>query len=371
MELMSMADALKDMYNPAFFADLTAALTAVSPVFDAETFRARIYDDAWEARPLKNRVRHIAMTLHGLLPDDYRSALEVLLAAAPHLSQYGFQLMFLPDFVELYGLDDWDASLPALETFTQLCSSEFAVRPFILQDSGRMMDQMLRWTGHENHHVRRLASEGCRPRLPWAMALPPFKRDPMPVLAVLERLKNDSSEYVRRSVANNLNDIAKDNPDAVIATLRRWQIEPGEGTAWITRHSLRTLIKSGHMEALDLLGYQAGSGLTVRAFQLGSDTIQVGDSLSFAFEIESAADAAQDLMIDYIVYFVKANGKRAPKVFKLAQRKINPGETLCIEKRHSFKPITTRVYYPGEHALALKINGQEFEGGLFTLSQSS
>ena len=138
----------------------------------------------------------------------------------------------------------------------------------------------------------------------------------------------------------------------------------------LTKHALRTLIKAGHKEALELLGYQAGSGLSVRGFQLGSDTIKVGESLSFAFEIESAADAAQDLMIDYIVYFMKANGKRAPKVFKLAQRKINPGETLCIEKKHSFKPITTRVYYPGEHDLALKINGQEFEGGLFTLAQS-
>jgi 3-methyladenine DNA glycosylase AlkC len=365
-----MADALKDMYNPAFFADLTAAVNAVYPAFDAEKFHVGIYDETWEDRPLKNRVRHIAMTLRGLLPDDYRSALDVLRAAAPHLSGYGFQLMFLPDFVELYGMDDWDASLPALETFTQLCSSEFAVRPFILHDSARMMDQMLHWTEHENHHVRRLATEGCRPRLPWAMALPVFKRDPAPVLKVLECLKNDPSEYVRRSVANNLNDIAKDNPDTVIGTLRRWQTEPGEGTEWITRHALRTLIKSGHMEALDLLGYQAGSGLTVRGFQLGADTIQVGESLSFAFEIASAADAAQDLMIDYIVYFVKANGKRAPKVFKLAQRKINPGESLRIEKKHSFKPITTRVYYPGEHALALKINGQEFEGGVFILSQS-
>ncbi len=364
-----MADALKDMYNPAFFADLTAAVNGVYPAFDAEKFRAGIYDETWEARPLKNRVRHVAMTLHSLLPDDYRSALNILLAAAPHLSQYGFQLMFLPDFVELYGMDDWEASLPALEAFTQLCSSEFAVRPFIVHDSARMMDQMVRWTGHENHHVRRLASEGCRPRLPWAMGLLPFKFDPDPVLAVLERLKNDPSEYVRRSVANNLNDIAKDNPASVIDTLRRWQTEPGEGTAWIIRHALRTLIKAGHMEALELLGYQAGSGITVNGFRLGSDTIQVGESLSFAFEIESAADSAQDLMIDYIVYFVKANGKRAPKVFKLAQRKINPGETVRIEKRHSFRPITTRVYYPGEHALALKINGQEFEGGLFTLAK--
>jgi 3-methyladenine DNA glycosylase AlkC len=275
--------------------------------------------------------------------------------------------MFLPDFVEYYGLDDWEASLPALEHFTQLCSSEFAVRPFILRDSSRMMAQMLAWTQHDSHHVRRLASEGCRPRLPWAMALPEFKRDPSPVLPVLEALKDDPSEYVRRSVANNLNDIAKDNPGMVIETLRRWTQNPGAGIAWITNRALRTLVKDGHSDALALLGYGAGAALAVTDFTLSSAAVHMGETLTFAFEVVSAADEPQDLLIDYIVYFVKANGTRAAKVFKLAQRQINPGETLRIEKKHPFRPITTRVYYPGEHAVGLKINGQVFEGGLFTL----
>lgn len=362
-----MAEPLKNMYNAAFFDDLIAALRVVYPSFDRETFLERIYDESWDVRPLKDRMRHITLTLHSLLPGDYRAALDILRAASAHLTRYNFQLMFLPDFVECYGLDDWDASLPALAEFTPLCSSEFAVRPFILRDSARMMAQMLAWANHDNHHVRRLASEGCRPRLPWAMALLNFKCDPSPILPVLEALKNDPSEYVRRSVANNLNDIAKDNPAVVIETLRRWTRDPGEGIRWITNRALRTLVKDGHTEALALLGYSGAAAVEVKSFTLSAPAIQMGETLTFAFEVVSAADEPQDLLIDYIVYFMKANGTRAGKVFKLAQRQINPGEILRIEKKHPFRPITTRVYYAGEHGLGLKINGQVFDGGLFRL----
>jgi 3-methyladenine DNA glycosylase AlkC len=363
-----MAEALKNMFSAAFFDDLTAALAKVYPAFDREAFLARIYDEAWEGRALKDRMRHITLSLRHSLPENYRAALDVLRAAAPYISNYSFQLMFYPDFVEVYGLDDWEASLPALEQFTVLCSSEFAVRPYIVRDTPRMMAQMLAWAGHENHHVRRLASEGCRPRLPWAMALPDFKRDPSPILPVLERLKNDESEYVRRSVANNLNDIAKDHPDVVIETLRRWSADANPQTDWIIRRALRTLVKAGHSEALGLLGYSDGAQIAVKNVALSAEQIQLGGTLTFRFEVESAASQPQDLMIDYVVYFKKANGSLAPKVFKLSQRQIAPGETLTIERRQHFKPISTRVYYAGEHRLALKINGQEFEGGTFYLT---
>lgn len=362
-----MAEPLKNMYNAAFFDDLVAALVSVYPLLDRAAFRAAIFDDTWDARPLKQRMRHITTALRALLPADYRAALAVLRQVVPNLSQYNFHLMFLPDFVECYGLDDWDASILALEFFTQLCSSEFAVRPFIVRDPARMMAQMLAWTRHDSHHVRRLASEGCRPRLPWAMALPDFKRDPSPILPVLENLKDDPSEYVRRSVANNLNDIAKDHPDVVIDALRRWSSIPDDGVRWITNRALRTLVKDGHAEALALLGYGAGAAVALADFCLSAPSIRMGETLTFTFAVVSTADEPQDLLIDYVVYFVKANGTRAPKVFKLAQRQIQPGETLRLQKNHAFRPITTRIYYPGEHALALKINGQEFEGAAFTL----
>lgn len=362
-----MAEPLKNMYNASFFADMTKAFKQVYPAFETEQFMSGIHDPEWEDRPLKARMRHITITLRRALPADYQAAVAIMREAALLLSHYNFQVIFFPDFVEFYGLDDWDASLPALELFTQYSSAEFAVRPFIVRDSQRMMAQMLAWAGHENHHVRRLASEGSRPRLPWAMALPDFKRDPAPILAVLEKLRDDPSEYVRRSVANNLNDIAKDHPDVVIDVLRRWSKEAGENTDWIVRRALRTLIKDGHEGALDLIGYESGSAVSVQNCTLSASSIQFGDSLTFAADIVSTASSDQRLLVDYVVYFRKANGTLAPKVFKLTTRDLAAGETLRIEKRHSFKPITTRVYYPGEHVIALKINGVEHEIGRFTL----
>jgi 3-methyladenine DNA glycosylase AlkC len=362
-----LAEPLKNMYNQAFFDDMVAAFTQIQPSFNRGAFFERIFDAAWDARPLKERTHHVAAVLRAVLPGEYGAAVDILKQAAPLLQRYSYQLMFFPDFVEMYGLDNWDISIPALAFFTQYISAEFAVRPFIAQDTARMMRQMLDWAGDDNHHVRRLASEGCRPRLPWATALPDFKRDPAPILPILERLKNDPSEYVRRSVSNNLNDIAKDHPDVVLKVLRRWSTDATPETDWIIRRALRTLVKDGHSEALGLLGFN-GAAVAVKELTLSADAIQLGETLTFAFEIESQADAPQDLMIDYVVYFMKANGSLAPKVFKLTQRQIQPRETLRIQKKHAFVPISTRVYYPGEHGLALKINGTEFERQVFHIS---
>ena len=173
----------------------------------------------------------------------------------PLVSEFGFVKMIFPDFVEVYGLDDWEASIPALEEFTQQTSAEFAIRPFIVRYPERTMAQMLEWAGHAHEGVRRLSSEGCRPRLPWAIALSALKADPSPILPILDRLKGDPSESVRRSVANNLNDISKDNPDVVIGVLRRWQADDTDEMHRLTSHALRTLLKAGNLDALALLGY--------------------------------------------------------------------------------------------------------------------
>lgn len=363
-----MPDALKDtLYQRPFIEDMAALLNAIEPAFPADAFINQVFDSGWDGRVLKERMRHITLALRDHLPADYRAALDVLTQAAPRLRQHGFLLMSFCDFVEQYGLHDWEASLPALELFTQLMSAEFAVRPFIMQDAPRMMARMLDWSRHESEHVRRLSSEGCRPRLPWAMALPDFKRDPSPILPILENLKDDPSEYVRRSVANNLNDIAKDNPDVVIEVLRRWNTDASPERQGIIRHALRTLVKAGHTGALALLGFNSGAAVAVKNLTLSAAVARFGDAVTFSFEVESLADEPQNLVVDYVVHFQKANGRLAPKVFKLAQRSIQPGETLRFQKRISFQPISTRVYYPGEHALSLKINGADFEDRRFTL----
>lgn len=355
-----MADALKDsLYSRASFEDVASAFTTVYPAFDSKRFLNGIYDAQWENRSLMERMRHIPQVLRELLPQDYREAATILIQVAPRLGGKGFHVIALTEFVTLYGMDDWDTSLNAFAHLTQYGSAEFAIRPFIVRDTPRLMAQMLVWAEHENEHVRRLASEGSRPRLPWGMAIAAFKRDPSPVLPVLERLKNDPSEYVRRSVANNLNDIAKDNPQVVIDLLKRWQTDADPHVQWIIGRALRTLVKAGHSEALEILGYGDQAQVDVKPITLDRNTIRLGEALTFYAEITSTGSESQRLVIDYVVYYMRSNGKQTAKVFKLTKKELPPGETLRLQRKLDLKPITTRVYYPGEHAIALKINGQE------------
>ena len=363
-----MAEPLKNVFfTEAFFRDLATALAQVYPTFDARTFFAQLYDDAWQTRELKQRMRHATITLHALLPADYREALAILKAASAMLPQYGFDRMVFSDYVALYGLDDWEASLPALEYFTQQVSAEFAIRPFIAQDTARMMAQMQAWSRHDSPHVRRLASEGARPRLPWALAVPALKQDPAPILPILEQLKTDPSEDVRRSVANNLNDIAKDHPQVVIDTVRRWREHETEDMGRLIHHALRTLVKQGNAEALALLGYSSESSVSVHDLSITPSAVRVGEAISFAFVVEAHSTEPTNLMIDYVLHLAGANGKPRTKVFKLAKALLQPGERLSLSKRHSFKPITTRKYYPGAHAIEIQVNGVAAAKGEFML----
>ena len=207
-----MAEKLKDaFFTRATLTRLADAIAQADARFDRSQFLSLVFDAEWEAKELKARLRHAAVCLGRVLPPSYAQALKILRQVAPHSS--GFDGLIFPEFVEVYGLDEWERSLPALEFFTRFGSSEFAVRPFLHRDPARVMQYVMKWADSDNHHVRRLASEGCRPRLPWAMALPKFKADPSPLFPVLEKLKDDESDYVRKSVANNLNDISKDHPE--------------------------------------------------------------------------------------------------------------------------------------------------------------
>ncbi|MCA9022639.1 MAG: DNA alkylation repair protein, partial [Planctomycetaceae bacterium] len=312
---------------------------------------------------LKQRMRHITHALHEFLPNDYGTALTVLERAAPSFG--GFEAMFFPDFVEVYGLSDWDRSLQALEHFTKYSSSEFAVRPFIAQDQQRMVRQLKLWAASPNEHVRRLASEGSRPRLPWAMALPAFKQNPAPMLPILKRLKADPSEYVRRSVANHLNDISKDHPDVVLSLAEQWLTGKPE-TRWIVKHGCRTLLKQGDSRTLALFGYRKPEDLRIRKFQLQPSVISMGEQVEFEFELVSRKTELGQIRLEYAVEFVRLKGATTRKVFKISEG-IYSEHARWYRSRHSFKPISTRNYYPGTHRLAIIVNGQEMEQAEFEL----
>jgi 3-methyladenine DNA glycosylase AlkC len=359
---------LKDSYNEDSVRSLSDAIEGAFPAFSRQAFTDRVFAAGWQALELKGRMRRITTALRDTLPQDYRSALQILQQALPSLIGTGFILLVLPDYIEVCGLDDWQASMPALEAFTQVVSAEFAIRPFIVRYPDRTMAQMLKWAQHEHPGVRRLASEGCRPRLPWGIALPALKLDPSPILPILELLKQDESESVRRSVANNLNDISKDNPEVVLSLVRRWQADDCLEIQRLTRHALRTLLKQGHPQALELLGYPSAPAISVRNLAVEPKTLALGGQVTLSFDVVSSGDEPQNLMIDYVVHHVRARGNRTPKVFKLTKRTIQPGQVLHISRNHSFAPVTTRKYYPGLHAIQPKINGQLFGLVEFALS---
>jgi 3-methyladenine DNA glycosylase AlkC len=352
-----MAEPLKTMYNKQFIAELSSKLQRVYPAFDGKRFAWHVFDSAWERRELKDRIHHITESLHAELPSGYPEALEVLCAIAPECK--GFPYLIFPDFVEFYGLlpEHEVLSLQALELFTQYSSAEFAIRPFIKRSPERTMVQMLAWARHHNHHVRRLASEGSRPRLPWAMALPEFKRNPAPILPILELLKADESDYVRRSVANNLNDIAKDHPSLVLEIAERWNGHSPH-TDWIVRHGCRTLFKKGNAQALALVGVSAINAAQVQSFQALQPQLGIGETLNYTFELVVAKGEARHTRVDLAVDYVKANGSTSKKVFKLLEKPLESG-TYAMRRTLRFQDFTTRKHYPGQHRLTLIINGVE------------
>jgi len=353
---------LKNRLNKAYVKGLAGTLARAHAPFPVQRFLDLVLDQTWEDRELKQRMAHITQCVNTCLSGNYRQDLAIIQKAAMDFS--GFEAMFFPEYVELFGRHDWDASLPALAFLTRFSSSEFAVRPYLKEDAPRMMAQMLEWAGDENYHVRRLASEGCRPRLPWAMALPAFKKDPSLILPILERLKTDSEEYVRRSVANNLNDISKDHPNLVLEIAARWLKEKPE-TRRLVKHACRTLLKAGNPKALALFGFGLPQGVSVEQLTITPTEIAIGEKLSFSFLVKTQQTSS--LRLEYAVSYMKANGTHSRKIFKISEKEWRPGQKT-VTKAQAFANLTTRKHYPGEHFLEIVINGQALEKGSFHLT---
>lgn len=348
-----MAEPLKNLYNEGFFNQLSENFQNHHPSFPIKAFQAKIFDASWKARELKDRMRHITLCLHETLNLPYPKAITLFKKVIS--GNTGFEYMFFPDYVEVFGLEDLATSLDAMSNFTEWASAEFAIRPFIVKNEEVVMQQMLEWADHENHHIRRLASEGCRPRLPWAMALPKYKKDPAPILPILEKLKNDPTDYVRRSVANNLNDISKDHPKLVLQIAKKWLGQTAE-TDWVVKHALRGLLKQGNTEALMLFGFGSPDKIEVQNLEITTPIVTIGKDLFFNFEIHNKDTKANKLRIEYAIDFVKKTGKTSKKVFKITENNYAPGITK-MERKQSFKDFSTRKHYQGKHQLEILING--------------
>lgn len=349
-----MPEKLKNILFPIekvqLFADV---LTGVYPEFEGEAFVNSVCDADWPERELKEKMRHTTLCLHRFLPADFLSAVEILKAIVPRVA--GFEAIVLPDYVEVYGQEHWDISLPSLGVLTKCGSSEFAIRPFLNKNLNEAMEFMLRWADDSDFRVRRFASEGCRPRLPWGSGVPALKKNPALILPILEKLKNDPEEFVRKSVANNLNDISKDHPELVLDICERWQ-GSSKNTDWIIKHACRSLLKQGNKRAMMLFGFANPEQMKVENFKFSDPSVTIGGDISFSFNLKLEIAKKQKIRLEYIVYYVKSNGKALPKVFQLKEVEMEPG-THVISKKHSFANFSTRKHFQGKHKFEIVVNG--------------
>jgi 3-methyladenine DNA glycosylase AlkC len=248
---------------------------------------------------------------------------------------------------------------------TQRFTAEYSIRVFLERYPQLTLARLQEWALDSNVHVRRLVSEGTRPRLPWAPRLRAFQVDPRPVLELLELLKDDPELLVRRSVANNLNDIGKDNPAALIETCRRWMRDATPERTWLVRHALRSAVKRGEPAALEILGFVPAMGVRVRDIRIVPAVASIGERVLFTVELANETSSTKQLLLELRIHFIKANGRSSPKVFALKELELQPREHARLEKTISLAQHTTRTHYPGEHRVEVLVNGQAFGAGVF------
>ncbi len=374
-----MPEPFKLLINAERIRECGSHLLRVWPGFNRRAFEKQALHGLDELE-LKARAMQVADALEATLPEEFdraASIIEAALGPAGIGDELGFRTSAdglagwicwsLGEYVARRGLEQPERGLRALHALTQRFSAEFAIRPFLLQHPALGFRTLHSWLDDDSAHVRRLVSEGSRPRLPWGLQLKPLIADPSPTLPLLRALQDDASAYVRRSVANHLNDIAKDHP----ALIARWlqthlPDATGERRA-LLRHASRTLVKKGDAQVLKAWGL--GAVFKGEAtLKITPRRIRIGDAVQLQLSLHSSARKAQRLAIDYVVHHVKANGGTSPKVFKGWQLELAPGESRTLEKKHSFKPITTRVYYPGQHRIEVQVNGKVVAESIFVLT---
>lgn len=356
--------ALKEIFDRDRMRYLADETRAVWPGFDAERFH-RLAIGGLDDLGIMQRMRLAAEAFDASLPADYDAALDILAALAPRIG-HGFAAITLCEFVVIRGRGAFDRSMRALHLFTRHGTAEFAIRHFLRDDLARTLAVMRDWATDENEHVRRLASEGSRPRLPWSFRLQPVVADPTLTWPILEALKADPSLYVRKSVANHLNDISKDHPEWLVERLAGWPRGDAR-TDWIVKHALRTLIKKGHPGALALVGAGARAKARVETFSVAPATIRLGERVALSVRIVSTSLQAQKIVADYAIHYVKKNGTASRKVFKLKTFSLEPGATKPLAIAQTVRDFTTRSHNAGFHKVGLMLNGETVAEGGFVL----
>ncbi|MBD9405906.1 DNA alkylation repair protein [Acidovorax sp. ACV02] len=376
-----MAEPLKYLLNDTVPPRIAAMVRRAWRKFDTTAFLQQV-EPGYESLELMARGQRIAQALQTHLPQDVPRALGLLVdsmdpsmgidaAGEPDAGDRPYSaFLYLPHsiYIGTHGLPHFEAAMAAQHALTQRFTAEFSIRPYLLHHQGATLARLRDWAQDDNAHVRRLVSEGTRPRLPWAPRLPAFQNNPQLALPLLDALKDDPSSYVRRSVANHLGDIAKDHPDLAVGTARTWLLGAPAPREALVRHGLRFLIKRGDAAALDALGVGHAVALDVRAARVLPARARIGDKVRIEVELHNPTPQPQRVLADLKVHYVKAHGGAAPKVFKLQTLDIPPGATVAVGKTLSLQQMTTRTHYPGAHQVELVLNGRPQPLGQFQLS---
>jgi 3-methyladenine DNA glycosylase AlkC len=367
-----LASALKDQFGPSAPRAIAHMIRAVHAEFPHDEF-LRDALAGFGPLSLTGRGFHIAEALRKHLPADFPGAVEVLLesAAQPHEHRASGGMaafLYMPHlfFVAKHGLDHFEDSMRAQHALTQRFTAEYSIRAFLEKHPEATLARLREWSQDPSQHVRRLVSEGTRPRLPWAPRLRAFQKDPRPVLELLELLKDDAELYVRRSVANNLNDIGKDHPALLTAVAKRWLRGATEERRWIVNHALRSAVKRAEPGALGALGYGSKAEVAVRDKRIAPQRAKIGGSVTVSFTLANRKSRPQRVMVDLVVHFVKARGTGA-KTFKMKALTLAPGARVTVTKKIGLRQLTTRKHYPGVHRVEALLNGQRVALGSFAL----
>ena len=363
---------LKSFFNQKVVEDIATNISKNYPGFRAGEFITEIMRDLPNLE-LKGRGLRISQGMKVHLPENFSEAIEILITSMGKDNgsggmegMNGFRYLPYLNYVGLYGLEYPEISLKTLRHMTLYFSGEFDIRHFIVEHYEVSMDEIRKWVKDKDWRVRRLVSEGTRPNLPWGIKLNVFVKNPAPIIELLNQLYLDSHKSVRKSVANSLNDISKNNPQIAIETARNW-ITASPDSLPLVKHGLRTLIKQGNQEALALLGFKANK-IYLEDFSINRQIIKIGDTLTFSASLTSEESHPVAVVIDYAIHHMRKNGKTTAKVFKLTQKEFTPGQNITISKTHSFKVISTRKYYNGEHKLEIFANGVSVGIKGFTLN---
>jgi 3-methyladenine DNA glycosylase AlkC len=361
---------LKDFVDRDLVQELAERFVDIHPSFDSGAFVATV-SPTLDALELKDRIASIAQGLRDHLPSDFQTALSIVVAVAraePPMS--GWSAWPLCTFVELFGVDDPEPALAAMEHLTKRASCEFAIRPFLIEHFEAAYATLQEFTTSPNEDVRRLASEGTRPRLPWGKRVPTLMDDPTIGLSLIAPLRHDASELVRRSVANHLNDISKTHPDLVTDTARQWLQEEPPADRRMIEHALRTLVKQGSPEAMSVLGFSSSPSVVVDHFDVIPNTIAVGDSIVFAASVRSTGSSTQHLIVDFVIHHVNAGGTTTPKVFKWTRLQLEPGDTASLRRKRTIRHGSTRTYRTGRHRVDLQVGGRILAQSHFDIQQA-